>query len=324
MAESSSEHVIGLDLGGTKILSVCVDREMNILADDRRETEAENGPDAVIDRMVASARAVIGDRNIRAVGVSTPGPTKSFEGIVTTPPNLPGWHNVPLGRLIGEKIGLPTWIENDVNCGALAEHRLGAGRGKQHLVMVAPGTGIGGGLVLNGELYEGASGGAGEVGHMQIDPGGRQCECGRSGCLEALASGSALDEQARIIAANEPDGLVARIAAEEQREVTARTLDLAAEQGDESAMSALMQAGMYFGSGLASLINIFNPEVMVIGGSLRKSTLYYQTAVSLAKRQAFEQHASEVSIVEAELGDEAPAMGAAIVAWQRLGAGELR
>jgi glucokinase len=209
-------------------------------------------------------------------------------------------------------------VENDVNAGALAEHRLGAGRGTRHLVMVAPGTGVGGGLVLDGKLYHGASGGAGEIGHMQVDPRGPACPCGRHGCLEVLASGSALDAQARAIVEAEPDGIVARVAAQEKEEPDARILDLAAEQGDEMAVSALMQAGLYFGSGLASLIDIFNPEVIVIGGSLRKSDIYMQTALRIAKQEPFPQHAADVRIVEAELGDESPAMGAAILAWENL------
>jgi glucokinase len=314
----TSEYVIGLDLGGTKILSLCVDRDLNVVDEDRRETGAEDGPDALIGRMVESARSAAGAHKILAVGISTPGPTRTKDGIVTTPPNLPGWHDVPLAKLISERMGLPAWIENDVNAGALAEHRIGAGRGTKHLVMVAPGTGVGGGLVLDGKLYRGASGGAGEVGHMQMDPAGPRCPCGRHGCLEVLASGKALGEIARQIAGNEPDGLVAKIAAQEGDEPDARILDLAAEQGDESAMTALIRAGTYFGAGLTNLIDVFNPEVIVIGGSLRKSALYYQTALSQAKLQAFPQHAADVRIVEAELGDNAPAIGAAIIAWEHL------
>jgi glucokinase len=315
-----SEYVIGLDLGGTKILSLCVDRDLNVVGEDLRETEADDGPDAVIARMVESAQAAAGDREVKGVGVSTPGPTRTFDGIVTTPPNLPGWKDVPLAKRISDLMGLPAWIENDVNAGALAEHRFGAGRGTNHVVMIAPGTGIGGGLVLDGRLYRGASGGAGEIGHMQIDPRGPRCACGRYGCLEALASGRALNEQARILAQNEPEGLVAKLAAEENEEPDARILDMAAEQGDESAMSAMLQAGMYFGAGLTNLINIFNPEVIVVGGSLRKSTLYYQTALGMAKQQAFPQHSADVRIVEAELGDNAPAIGAALIAWEHLDA----
>lgn len=314
-----SDYVIGLDLGGTKILSLCLDRELNILAEDQRPTEADEGPEHVVARMVASAKAVAGDRNVVAVGISTPGPTRTLDGVVTTPPNLPGWQDVPLARLISDRMGVPAWIENDVNAGALAEHRLGAGRGKQHLVMIAPGTGVGGGLVLDGRLYRGASGGAGEVGHMQMDPSGPRCGCGRHGCLEALASGRALGEQAMAIARSEPDGLVAQLAAEAGEEPDARILNDAAEQGDESAMTAIMQAGRYFGEGLTNLIDLFNPEVIVVGGSLRKSHLYYQSALSIARPQAFPQHAADVTIVEAELGDNSPAIGAGIIAWEHLG-----
>jgi len=154
---------------------------------------------------------------------------------------------------------------------------------------------------------------------MQMDPAGPLCPCGRHGCLEALASGKRLNEQALAIAHSEPEGLVARIAAEENEEPDARILDMAAEQGDEAAINALMQAGVYLGAGLTNLINLFNPQVIVVGGGLRKSALYFQTALSRAKPQAFPQHAEDVRIVEAELGDNAPAMGAAILAWDELG-----
>jgi glucokinase len=315
-----SEYVIGLDLGGTKILSLCLDRDMNVVGRDRRETEAEEGPEKVIARMAESVRAAADDRPLRAVGVSAPGPSDPSRGIVTTPPNLPGWHDVPLAKLISERLGLPAWIENDANAGALAEFRLGAGRGTQHMVLVAAGTGIGGGLVLDGKLYHGASGGAGEIGHMQIDPEGRQCGCGRRGCLEAVASGVAMNKAAVEIAQAEPEGLVARLAKEENEEPDARILDLAAERGDKSAPEAVRQAGTYLGAGFANLINIFNPNAIVVAGSLRKSDLYFRAAVDIALREAFAQHAADVRLVEAELGDDAPAMGAAIIAWEKLDA----
>jgi glucokinase len=315
-----SEYVVGLDLGGTKILSLCLDRDMNVVGRDRRETGAEDGPEAVIERMAQSARAAAGERPLRAIGVSAPGPSDPTHGIVTTPPNLPGWHDVPLARLISERLGLSAWIENDANAAALAEFKLGAGRGTQHMVLVAAGTGIGGGLVLDGKLYHGASGGAGEIGHMQLDPLGRQCNCGRKGCLEALASGVAMNKAAIEIAQAEPDGMVARLAGKEGEEPDARILDLAAEQGDKSAMEAIRKAGVYLGAGLANLINIFNPNAIVVAGSLRKSSLYFDTAVEIALRESFPQHAGDVRIVEAELGDDAPAMGAALIAWENLDA----
>jgi glucokinase len=311
-------YVIAIDLGGTKILSLCVDRDLKVVGNDLRATEADQGRDAVIDRMVASAKAAAGERSVLGIGVSCPGPSDPKRGIITTPPNLPGWHNVPLADLIKQRAGIPAWIENDANAGALAEYRLGAGRGTMHLILVAAGTGIGGRLVLDGRLYHGASGGAGELGHMQLDPRGRMCNCGRRGCLEALASGSALDAYAREIAQGQPDGLVAQIARREGEEPSARILDLATAAGDGAAREALERAGGYLGSGLTNLVDLFNPDVIAIGGSLRKSEVYMKTALAVPPREAFPQHAADVRIVEAELGDEAPAMGAAIIAWEML------
>ena len=313
-------HVTGIDLGGTKILSVCLDANLQIVGRDYRETSAEDGPEAVIERMAASARAAAGANALRGVAVSTPGPVDLDKGIVTTPPNLPGWHDVPLAGLISSKLGVPAWLENDANAAALAEHRLGAGRGSQHMILVTIGTGIGGGLILDGRLYRGASGGAGEIGHMLVEPQGRVCGCGRRGCLEAMASGGALNAVAQEVAAAEPDGVVAGLARREGVDPDARILDEAAEAGDTSARAAIERAGTYLGDGLTNLVNIFNPQVIVVGGSVRKSVLYLQTAVAVMQRDAFAQHRGDVRVVEAELGDEAPAIGAALLALDKLGA----
>ena len=310
--------IAGIDLGGTKILSVCLDADFNVIARDYRETGAQDGPEAVIERMAASLRAAAAGRPVRGIGISTPGPVDLNRGVVTTPPNLPGWRDVPLARLVSEKLGIPAWIENDANAAAVAEHRLGAGRGSRHMILVAVGTGVGGGLILDGRLYRGASGGAGEVGHMIVDPGGQICGCGRAGCLEAVASGRALDRAAAEIAAAEPQGLVAQVAGREGVAPDARILDLAAAAGDTAAQAAIRRAGTFLGAGLTNLVNLFNPEVIVVGGSVRKSELYLQTAIYVMQRDAFAQHKADVRVVEAALGDEAPAIGAALVALDRL------
>jgi len=314
----SGRFVIGVDLGGTKILSLCLDADLNVVGQDYRSTDAAEGVERVIDRMAESARAAAGGRTIAAIGVSTAGTTNPRTGIVHTSPNMPGWHDVRLRDMLADRLGLPLWIENDANAGALAEHRLGAGRGTRHMVLVAAGTGIGGGLILDGKLYYGASGGAGEIGHMQLDIEGRPCSCGRRGCLEALASGWALDLSAREIARASPEGLVAQMARRENVEPDGRILDLAAAAGDPEAETALRRAGRFFGDGLTNLIHLLNPELVVVGGSLRKSDLYFATALEVVQRETFPQHLADVRIVEAELGDEAPAMGAALIAIEQL------
>ncbi len=317
MAQTSAAFIGGVDLGGTKILSIVVDGDMRVLKSDQRPTEAERGPEAVIGRMVASMRAAARGRSLRAVGISTPGPCDPDRGIVTSPPNLPGWRDVPLARRVSERLGVPAWIENDANAAAIAEHRLGAGRGSSHLVLVALGTGIGGGFVFGGKLYRGVSGAAGEIGHMQLVPGGRRCGCGRRGCLEALASGRALGEIAAEIIEREPDGILAHIAG--YSSATAQHLLEAADAGDESAATAIDEAGSHLGAGLANLIDLLNPEVIVIAGNLRKlGDRYLGPAMALARHEAFAQSVAGVRIVEAGLGDDAAAIGAAIVAADRL------
>jgi glucokinase len=321
----AEQFVLGIDLGGTKILSLCLDEALRAAGRDLRPTDADQGPAAVIERLVASALAAAGDKPIVCAGVSTPGPCDLERGIVTTPPNLPGWRNVPLARRLQKRLGVPTWIENDANAAAVAEHRLGAGRGAKHMLLVTVGTGIGGGLILDGRLYRGASGAAGEVGHMQLDPAGRVCGCGRRGCLEALASGLALTADAAEIVAAEPQGILARIAASQRGGRTgwaplpdAPVLLLAAEAGDAAAAAAIERAGRYLGAGLTNLVDIFNPEVIVIAGSLRKlGDRYLGPARAVVQREAFRQHRADVRIVEAALGDDAAASGAALIALER-------
>jgi glucokinase len=318
---SDSGLIGGIDLGGTKILSVVVDDGLVVSGSDLRPTEAWAGPEAVIAGVVESVLVAANGRPLRAVGIATPGPSDPIRGIVTTPPNLPGWHNVPLARLVGEALHVPAWIENDANAAAMAEFKLGAGSGFQHMILIALGTGIGGGLVLNGRLYRGATGGAGEIGHQQLLRDGPRCGCGRPGCLEALASGRALAARAVEIMSAEPDGILARIVAGDTRPASARSLALAADEGDASAEAAIREAGRYLGAGITNLVNIFNPEIVAIGGNLRKlGERYLGPAYEVVKAEAFPQHAGDVRIIEAELEEEVGAIGAALVALEHLSA----
>ncbi len=317
--------IAGVDLGGTKILTLVVGRDLKIAGSDLRATDAAEGPEAVLARIMASVRVASRGRALAAIGISTPGPCDPERGVVTSPPNLPGWSDVPLAQLVSQGMHLPAWIENDANAAAIAEQRLGAGRGSRHMVLVILGTGIGGGLILDGRLYRGASGAAGEIGHMQLEPNGPRCGCGRRGCLEALASGRALRDRAAEIVVREPSGILARIARDEGERPTAESLGRAAAAGDVSAQQAITTAGRYLGAGLTNLVDIFNPEIVVLGGSLRKlGPLYLDTAREIARVEAFPQSYRDARIVEAELGDEAGAFGAALIALERLDAADRR
>jgi glucokinase len=314
----TGEACIGaIDLGGTKILSIVVDDDMRVLASDKRPTHDESSPggiESVIGRMVDSIRAAAGSRALMAVGISSPGPLNPWTGVVTSASNLPGWRNVPVTTLMSDRLGVQVFLEHDAKAGAIAEHRLGAGRGAQNMVLVTLGTGIGGGLVLDGKLYRGTSGAAGEIGHTRLVDDGPRCTCGRTGCLESLASGWSLARDALAIIKREPDGILARITRDEGEEASARTLEAAAAAGDRAAAAAIEAAGRYLGAGLTNLINIFNPQIIAISGNLRKLDGYLETARKVVEGEAFRQTFEDVSILETQVGDDGAALGAALVA----------
>ena len=310
----------GIDLGATKILSVVISQRGKLLAEGLRPTGGVEGPDAVIANMIASLRQAIassGEEQLAAIGIDAPGPVDYTRGIITSPPNLPGWHDVPLASIIAKEFGVPCVLENDANAAALAEHRWGSGRGSRHMLFLTVSSGVGGGIVIDGNLYRGASGAAGEVGHMTINAHGARCHCGRRGCLEMYASGIAIARLARRLVARRPDSPLSQLAAKQP--LTARLVHQAADQGDESARELIAAAGHALGTGLASLINVFNPQVIVLDGSLTKmGDLYLGPARETAQRESFAQSWSDVRIVVGELGDRSAALGAAAVALEAM------
>ncbi len=322
--KDASPPSAGVDLGATKILSLVITADGSVLAKDTRPSLGDEGREAVIGRMVASLRESLGKANLRqeqlaAIGVSGPGPVDYVRGIITDPPNLPGWHSVPLASLLQQEFRVPCTLENDANAAALAEHRWGAGRGSRHMLFLTVSSGIGGGIIIDGSLYRGTSGAAGEMGHMIINEDGPPCTCGRRGCLETYSSGLAIARQGRELAAKEPDSRLARLAAEDPP-LTAEAIHRAADEGDEAARELIARAGHHLGVGIASLINIFNPQVIVLGGSLVKmGDLYLAPMRQTAESQCFTQSCDDVCIVEGGLGDEAPALGAATIAIEALG-----
>jgi glucokinase len=311
---------IAIDLGGTKISSALVSEKGRIIARDYRGTDASQGLAAVVARMTEGASKVMADggvtrAQVTAVGVAAPGPIDARAGVVTAPPNLPGWNCVPLGRLIQDELGLPAALENDAGAAALAEHRFGAGRGTQHMIYVTASTGIGGGFILDGELYSGATGAAGEIGHMTIAPQGPYCGCGNRGCLEALASGTAIAQEARQRVARGVPTLIADLAEGDPDRISAKLVAEAAEAGDVEAQEILDTAMDYLGLGMANLVNLLNPELIVIGGGLSKmGDRLFQPVRRAIDRRAFRAPAQAVRVVPAELGDDAGVLGAAVVA----------
>jgi glucokinase len=307
--------IAGVDLGGTKIYSLVATAEGEVRGHDRRPTQADGGPDSVVERIAESVQASLSAAgasldDIDGVGISSPGPCDPERGMVTDAPNLPGFHNIHLTRLVSGTLGVPAILENDANAAAYGEHRFGAGRGFKHIVYVTLGTGIGGGIIIDGKVYSGASGAAGEVGHMILLENGPPCNCGMRGCLESLSSGPAIARDASAALADGRTPGLAQMVGEAYP--TTEQVYEAALQGDEACRDVIQRAGRYLGLGLAGLLNIFNPEALILGGGLTNLKDFYMgPALELASRGAFPQVRADAKLKIAELGDAAGALGAA-------------
>jgi glucokinase len=316
MTGEDARLVGAVDLGGTKILSLAVDGGGSVVGEDIRPTEAARGPDAVLERIADSLRAALagaGGGRFVAIGVAAPGPIDFAAGLIVDAPNLPGWREVPVAGRIGAMFGCPAILENDANAAALGEFIAGAGMGARQLVYLTISTGIGGGLVLDGCLYRGADGAAGELGHIPLVPDGPECGCGSHGCLEALASGTAIARRGGEVLAEGRSPLLARLAG--AGPVTAELVHQAAQEGDAAAADLLAEAGRHLGRGLAAIVNIFNPDVIVLGGGASKiGPLLLDPALEEMHARAMRLPLGRVRVVPAALGDRAGAIGAAALA----------
>jgi glucokinase len=308
--------VLAVDLGGTKIRSAVISQEGKIVAIDNRLTQAYKGFDHVINRLFDSIDTVLRKERMKTgefsgIGIAIAGVLDSKNGILTSSPNLPDWKNVPLKKTMQDRLGLDTFLINDANAAALGEHRFGAGIGAQNLVYLTVSTGIGGGIIIDDKLYEGSTGSAGELGHMTIDADGPRCNCGNYGCLEALASGTAVAREAieRIKAGKIS---VLRDMKENIIDITAEDVAKAARQEDKLANEIIAIASYYLGIGLANIVNIFNPQVIVIGGGMSKmGGMLIEPAKKIVKQRAFKLPARTARIVRSRLGNESGIIGAA-------------
>jgi len=273
LGESADDLILGIDLGGSKILTAVVNSRGEMLSSDEGITPATEGREAVIQSIVESSHRVLKQANVAiseicAIGIGAAGISNPETGILFTSPHLPGWRDVSLRDIIQEKLGKKTFLTNDANAAALGEFYFGAARGARNFIYITLSTGIGGGIVIDGKIYSGAIGAAGEVGHMTIDDDGPICNCGNRGCWETLASGTALAREARQRIKEGARTSILEYAEGDVEKVTAQVIHSAAEHGDSLARELIARTGYYVGVGLANLINIFNPELIVIGGGL--------------------------------------------------------
>ena len=313
---------VGIDFGGTNVKvglvspTGRVERSRVLSSQDcGRPSRFVEGASRAVESLTQSVG--LSPSQLRGVGIGAPGPVDAARGLVHFLVNVPGWREVPLAHHLQRRLRCRCLVDNDVNLAALGEWRFGAGRGARQLVCLTLGTGVGGGLVIDGKLYRGAAGAAGEIGHMVIDPHGRRCACGSRGCLEAQIGTAAVLEQARR-AIRRKAGPLRSLAREAQGRLTPALVSQAARSGDAAARKIWADLGRSLGVGLANVANLLNPDRMVIGGGLSNAWgLFYPTLVETVRAQALAVSARAVRIVRAQLGNHAGVVGAAVLVWQR-------
>lgn len=302
-------HVIGIDIGGTKLATVLADKDGNILQKVRKPTESEKGPQHAVQLLLGMVDEVIGlsglaRQEISGIGVSCGGPLDTKTGIVYSPPNLPGWDALPLKHMIEAELHIPTVLENDANASALAEARFGGGRGYDYVLYMTMSTGIGGGIVANGEIYHGANDCAGEVGHQILIPDGPLCGCGKHGCLEALCSGPSIARRAQEAIADQPDTRILKLAGGQLDRVRSEHVLQAARNGDALAVALMEETAYYMGWGIANLVNILNPEIVLLGTiAVAAGDLLLNPIRRTVAEMAMQRPSEAVKIMPAELGD---------------------
>jgi len=315
--------VLAIDLGGTKIITALISNKGQVLTKEYHLTLADEGPQSVINRILFAIDHLLSLSNIDpsqldSISIAAAGAIDFDKGLITSSPNLPGWNDIPLRDIVKGKYRINTLLINDANAAALGEHHFGAGKGVNNLILLTLGTGIGGGIIINGRLYSGQCGSAGEIGHTTIDVNGPRCSCSNIGCLEVLASGRAVAKEAvRRIRQGERSSLT-EIVEGNIENITAEKVSIAAQSGDSLASEVIMKAAFYLGVGMVNLVNIFNPEMIIIGGGMAKmGDLLLNPARQVVRERAFQLSAGAVRIVPAQLGDNAGVLGAAVFAFQQ-------
>jgi len=324
-------YALGIDLGGTKTLAAVIDVSSGeVVASERKRTRAERGQEFISQRISELATAAISKagltdgNDLMAVGVGAAGQIDRVTGVVTDAPNL-GVHDMPLGDMLGKQFGKPVYVGNDVEVAAMGESLYGSGHGYNNFVCIFVGTGIGSGIVQHGRMYTGLSGTAGEVGHMTIQAGGRICGCGSLGCLEAYASRTAITKAILAdIHHGRPSVLASSDAMHQLKEgdtvIRSGVLASAIQQKDELVIEKVKEAADYLGYGLASVMNFYNPDAIILGGGVIEAIdLLFDTAVHRARTAALTLPAKKTPILRAKLGDFSGVVGAACLGAQKAG-----
>ena len=324
--KDKKSYVIGFDLGGTKVLATLFDRRFQRVAEVKAKSKPQKGEKhflktlrACFDELLFESGAKRSE--ILGIGVGSPGIINEKTGVVAVSPNISFMKNFPLARKIQKATGMPVVLGNDVNIGLFGEHQFGAAKGYSHVVGIFIGTGIGGGLILNGEIYGGAIGAAGEIGHMQLDPNGPLCGCGRYGCFEALCSRLSIATEAAVMAARQQAPYLLNTIGTNPLDIKSGELADAIRHGDRVIQDLIRRKAERIGVVMANVVNLLNPEMIVLGGGLVEALpgMLVRDSARAMQAQAMSALARNVKVVSARLGDHAIVMGAAKKAWDKFG-----
>ena len=308
------KYVIGIDLGGTKISTALSDFRGNILNNVVVKTKADEGEIPVLNRIISTIESVIDKEGIaidevQAIGIGSPGPLNVSTGVIIDTPNLP-FKNFNVKKPIEEKFKVPVYLDNDANVETIGEFMFGAGKGKKNLVFMTVSTGIGGGAIIDGKIYRGSTFNALEVGHTTVEPEGPKCNCGNIGCLEALSSGTAIGKRGQEVADSEVETSL-----KQYDKITSYEVFLEAEKGDEEAKKIRDKALNYLGIGVANVVSIFDPEVVIIGGGVTQvGDILFNRVREVVTQRCFKIMADNCDIVPAGLGTDAGVVGAVALA----------
>ncbi|MEW6128951.1 MAG: ROK family protein [Acidobacteriota bacterium] len=315
MTEQNDKLFIGIDLGGTTIKGALVDDAGNIVYETRVDTE-KNDSEKLLAQIIEFTKHLQQQSESRAatIGIGVPGLVNIKTNRIETMPNLPNLSEIDIPGRLSEATKLPVTIDNDANAAAYAELKAGAARDKKDVFFVTLGTGVGAGLIMDGKIYRGATGFAGEFGHMTIDPEGIECGCGNVGCLETIASAPNIVRRMRARLQRDRTSSLSLLAIPRDREMTAEDIGVAAQNGDEMAQLIMERTGMFLGIAIAAVVNLLNVEMVVLGGGVMAAgNLILKPTTSETRRRAFPPSFNNCEIVLAELGAAAGVIGAALI-----------
>jgi glucokinase len=300
--------IIGVDLGGTRVRAVLSSGTGQILARAEMFTEADQGLEHVLSNIRLTIKAVMDlaeFSNLVGLAVGAPGPLNPYTGVVYSPPNLPGWSNVPLVDILEKATRLPVYLGNDANLAALGEYTFGAGKDYRYLVYITVSTGVGGGVIEDGRILMGAKGAAAELGHMSVEYDGPRCNCGNLGCLEALTAGPYLRKRAIELLESGQKSKLTDMAGGNLQNITPELISEAAYEGDETAKNLVLDTAFYLGVGVTNILHLFNPEIVVIGGGVSKiGPMLFDRMREVVTERAMPAFHQNVPIVQTSLGGD--------------------